>query len=130
MLCLTKVDKLAVKCLPSQFQTIHRLERALVSSRILFKKVIIIPKGQSPKLKRSICSIPISEVGRNCMSLPRPTDSNSLILFNLKHKAGYHSHILFEPVRPSFVGSFLRFLKQFNHLYSDIEIDLDNTSKN
>ena len=53
-----------------------------------------MPKGQSPKLKGSICNIPISEFGRNCMSLPRPTDSNGLIVFKMKRKAEYHSHIL------------------------------------
>ena len=63
-------------------------------SRTVFKKLIIMPKGQSPKLKGSICNIPISEFGGNCMSLPRPTDSNGLIVFKMKRKAEYHSHIL------------------------------------
>ena len=31
-----------------------------------------------------------------------------------------------EPVRPNFVESFLTFLKQFNHLHSDVEINVDN----
>ena len=53
-----------------------------------------------------------------------------MIAVKLKHKAEYCSQVLFEPVRPSFVGRFLRFLKQFNHFYGDIEIDLENISEN
>ena len=47
-----------------------------------------------------------SEIDRNCTSLPRTTDSNSLIVVNLKCKTEYRSHVLF---KPSFVGSFSRF---------------------
>ena len=64
------------------------------------------------------------------MSLPIPTDSTFLIVVKFKRKAEYRSHVLFEPVRRSFVGSFLRFSNQFNHFHSDIGIDLDNISKN
>ena len=47
------------------FQDIRRLERLLVSRRILFKKVTVMPKGKSLKrvcIKGSICNIPVSEV--------------------------------------------------------------------
>ena len=63
------------------------------------------------------------------MLLDRPTNSNFLIVVKFKSKAEYRSRVLFETIRPSFVGSFLRFSKQLNHLYVDIEIDLDNISK-
>ena len=56
------------------------------------------------------------------MRLPRPPDSNGLIVFKLIRKVDYRIHVIFEPVRASFV----KFLKQFNHLYSDIEINVDN----
>ena len=54
--------------------------------KILFKKVTIIMKSQSPKLKGSISNISISEFNRNCMSLPRSVDSNGLIVVKLKVK--------------------------------------------
>ena len=63
------------------------------------------------------------------MALPRPVDSNRLIAAKLKQENGFQSHVLFELVRLSFVESFLNFLKQFNHSYSDIEINVDNISK-
>ena len=86
-------------------------------------------KGQSLKLKESLCNIPLSEVDSSCMSLCRTADGNGLIVVKLKHKAEYYSHVLFEPARAMFFGSFVRFFKQHNYLYSDIEIDLDKTSE-
>ena len=86
-------------------------------------------KGQSLKLKESICNVPLSEVDSSCMSLCRTADGNDLIVVKLKHKAEYYSHVLFEPARAMFFGSFVRFFKQHNYLYSDIEIDLDKTSE-
>lgn len=52
--------------------------------------------------------------------ITRSSDSNRLIYVKLKRKVEYRSQALFEPVRSSFFENFLKFLKQFNHLYSDI----------
>ena len=70
ILCQAVANKLAAERLPSTFEIICRFERVLVSRRVLFKTETVIPKGPSPKLKGSICNIPISEVNRNFMSLP------------------------------------------------------------
>ena len=85
-----------------------------------------MPKGQSPKVKGSICNIPISEIDNNCNSLPRPADSNGAIIVKLKRKAAYRGHVLFEPVRPRLVVCLLQYLKKHNHLYRNIEIDIEN----
>ena len=47
-------------------------------------------RGQSPKVKGSICNILISEIDNNCNSLPRPADSNGVIIV-----AAYRGHVLF-----------------------------------
>ena len=44
----------------------------------------------------------------------------------MKYKAEYRSHELFESARPVFVEQFLKYLENNNHLYSDIEINMDN----
>ena len=77
--CQAVANRLNVVELPKLFQDIRRLERLLVSRRILFKKVTVMPKGKSLKIKGSICNIPVSEVDVNCNMLPRPADSNGLI---------------------------------------------------
>ena len=60
--CQAVANRLNVAELPRLFQDIRRLEGLLVSRRILFKKVTIMPKAKSLKMKGSICNIPISEV--------------------------------------------------------------------
>ena len=99
-------------------------------SRILFKKVTFMLKGNSPKMKGSLCNISISEVFDTCKALPRPPDSSGLVIVKLKRKVEYRSHELFKPVRPVFVEKFLNFLKSHNPLYSDIEINLNNVNLN
>ena len=77
-------------------------------------------------MKGSICNILISEINNNCNSLPRPADSNGVIIVRLKRKAGYRGHVLFEPVRPRLTESLLQYLKKHNHLYRNIEMDIEN----
>ena len=104
------------------FQDIRRLERLLLSRTILFKKLTVMLKGKSLEIKGSICNIPVSEVDVNFNMLPRPADSNGLIIVKLKQKLEYKGHIVFEAVRPDLVIQFLEFFRSHNDLYSDIEI--------
>ena len=78
----------------------------ILVARILFKKIIVMPKGQSPKIKSSICNTPISDIVSNCNSLPRPADIIGVIVVKLKRKVEYRDHVLFQPVRPSIIESF------------------------
>ena len=114
--CQAVSNRLDITFLPKQFESIPKLEKVLVSRRILSKKVVIMPKGKLPKLKGSLCNIPVNKVYDNCQSLPRQADSNDLLIVKLKR----------EPVRPMFVEQFLKYLKNHNYLYSDIEINMDN----
>ena len=85
-----------------------------------------MPKGQFPKVKGNICNIPIAEIESNCKSLARPADSNGTIVVKLKRKNDFRGHVLFEPVRPRIIESFLNYLKLSNHLYRDIKIAMEN----
>ena len=51
--------KLDTTDFPGDLNTLNRLERVIIATRILFKKVTIMPKGQSPKLQGSICNVSI-----------------------------------------------------------------------
>ena len=88
----------------------------LVARQLLFKKINIIPKGQSPKLKGALCNTPIDVVDV-CNTPPRPAVSNGIIIVKLKNH---------ESVRPNFILKFLQYSKLNNPLYHDIETDLDN----
>ena len=82
------------------------------------------------KIKGSLCDIPVNEVYDNCKSLPRPAESNGLLIAKLKCNSDYRSHVLFEPVRPLFVENFLKFVKHHNHLYLDIQINMEKLPSN
>ena len=113
--------------LPKEFRDIRRLERVLAASLLLFKKINIMLKGQTPKLKGALCNIPIDVVDV-CNTLPRPADSNGIIKVKLKRKLQYRGHVYFESVRPNFILKFLQYLKLDYPLCNDIETDSDNIS--
>ena len=80
---------------------LNRLERVLISRRILFNKVSITPKGSFPKLKRKHSNIPIENDITNALS--RGAD------VTLKRKL---SHRCYEVVRPQLIHQALMYLKQ------------------
>ena len=127
MPCQVVANKSFVEYLPKQIQGINKLERLLASRRTLFRKVTVMPQGKSLKMKGSICNIPVTEVDVNCNTLPRPADSNGLLIVKLKRKLEYKIHVIFGAVRPASVVQFLEFLKLDNDLYSDIETNYNNT---
>ena len=68
----------------------------------------------------------MSEVDVNCNMLPRPADSNGLIIVKLKRKLECKGDVVSEAVSPDVVIQFLEFLRSHNDLYSDIEINPAN----
>ena len=92
--CQSVGNRLNFVELPKLFQYIRRLERLLLSRRILFKKVTVMPKGKSLNVKGSICNIPVSEVNVSCNLLPVPADINGLINVKLKRKLEYKGHVV------------------------------------
>ena len=104
--CQSVFNKLSAEQLPSEFRNLRRLEIVLVARRIFFKKNKVAPKIQFPKVKGNICNIPIAEIENNYKSLPRPADSNRIIVVELKRKNEFLGHVLFEPVRPKIIESF------------------------
>ena len=58
--------------------------------------------------------------------LPRPADSNGLVIVKLKRKLEYKGHAVFQAVRPDIVMQFLEFLRSQIDLYSDLEINPAN----
>ena len=56
------MNKLKISTSPDVLIDVDGLERALISKRILFKKVSIMSNGTFPKLKGSICNVLIDNV--------------------------------------------------------------------
>ena len=53
-----------------------------------------MPKGQTPKLKGSICNVPI-DTNDVTNILPRGADSNGIIMIKLKRKLSFRGHVYF-----------------------------------
>lgn len=125
MSCQSVKNSLCIDEFPPELRDIRRLERVLISRRILFKKIVIMSKGQSPKLKGSICNVPI-DVEDIANTPPRQINNNGIVIVKIKRKLEYKAHVLFEPIRSNFIQQLLCYLKDNNPLYHDIEIDFSN----
>ena len=78
-------NNLKISFVPKILLNLIRLERILISRRILFKKIAIMSKEQFPKLKGSICNIPVNTLGITNV-LPHSADSNGLVVDKIKMK--------------------------------------------
>ena len=55
----------------------------MISKRLLFKKVVIMSKGQMPKIRGAFCNVAV-DVREICNSLLRNFQSSGIVLANLK----------------------------------------------
>ena len=134
--CDTKLKKKKIPChavwnklqlfqFPDHIPHLNKLERVIIGKRILFSKIIIMPKGQFAKIKCAICNVPI-EADTIYNILPGGIDSNGLIMLKLERKLCYRGHVLFKSVRSDVVQAALNYLKQNNPLYNNVEININN----
>ena len=120
-------NKLEIVNVPNEFKDLRKLEKVLVARRILFKRVLTMPRGEFKKLKGKICNVPLDT--KDIVDvLPRGSDSNSVLLLKLKRKLEYKNSVFYEAIRPDIVIDFLQYLKQENDLYNDVVINPDNIS--
>ena len=102
---------MALDPIPDELRCLRKLEKVLISKKLLFKKLAIMHgKGEFSKIKGSICNIPV-EVANICNILPRPAVSNGLIVVKLKRDLKYRGHVYFEPVRQHIIYQALTYLK-------------------
>ena len=95
MPCQAVFDKTSLDPIPDELKYLKKLEKDLISKRIILKKIAIMHgKGEFAKIKGSICNIPI-ETANICNILPRPADSNGLIVVKLKQDLKYRVHVYF-----------------------------------
>ena len=73
--CQAVWNKLQVDDLPHEIKLLNRLEKILIGKRILFKKVAITPRGQQPKIKGTVCNVPVTADVCLLYTSPSPRDS-------------------------------------------------------
>ena len=92
---------------PVGLAALEKLEQILVAQRIVFEKIVVMPKGQQRKIKGAICNVPV-ECNQTCNVLPRPPDRSGIILPKLKRKLQFRGHVYFQAVHPQFVLNALK----------------------
>ena len=123
--CQAVYNNLAVDDVPPELASLEKLEQILVSQRIVFEKIVVMPKGQQRKIRGAICNVPVS-CEETCRVLPRPPDSSGIIMLKLKRKLQFRGHVYFQAVRPEVVLHALQWLQRNNELYENVAINLEN----
>ena len=123
MICIN-IDEI-----PQELASLAKLEQILVSKRIVFQKIIVMPKGQQRKIKGAICNIPV-ECDQTCNHLTRAPESSGIVRLKLTTKLKLRGHVYFQGVRPQLLQEALCWLKDNNPLNQDIVIDFTNFDEN
>ena len=127
--CQAICNNMYVDNIPVELASLEKLEQILVAQRIVFEKIIVMPKGQQRKVKGAICNVTV-ECDETCKILPRPPERSGIIMLKLKRKLEFRGHVYFQAVRPQFILDALNWLKLNNPLYNNIIIDISNISAN
>ena len=123
--CQAVVNNMYVDEIPTELSSLVKLEQILIAQRTLFKKIMVIPKGQHRKIKGATCSVPV-ECDQTYNQLPRPPNRSGIIMLKLKRKLQFQGHVYFQAVRPELIHQVLNQRKVHNPLYKDILIDINN----
>ena len=126
--CQAVCNNLAVDDEPPELASLEKLEQILVSQRIVFQKIVVMPKGQQRKIRGAICNVPVC-CEETCHVLPRPPDSSGIIMLKLKRKLQFRGHVYFQAVRPEVVLHAFQWLKRNNELYENVAINLQNIDR-
>lgn len=88
---------------------------------MLFTTVIIIPKGQMPKIKGAVCNVLINVAGV-AKVLPRASDSNGIMIVKVNRKISFRGQAHFLIVRPQFIHAALQFVQVKKPFFITMEI--------
>ena len=110
--------------IPDELKDLNNLELHNISKRILFMKLVKLPRGKQKGIKGAAVNVP-ADLGPACNLLPRIPAEAHIISLKLKRKLEYRQAYIHDTIRPEKVISALHYLKNNNPLYADIEINED-----
>ena len=120
----SKVNRMALDEIPDELKDLNNLELHIICKRILFMKLVKLPRGKQKGIKGAAVNVP-ADLGPACNLLPRlPADAH-IVSLKLKRKLEYKQAYLHDTIRPEKVITALHYLKNNNPLYADIEINED-----
>ena len=119
----SKANYMDLEDIPHELKDLNNLElHTICKKRILFMKLVKLPRGKQKGIKGAAVNIP-ADLGPACSLLPRiPTDAH-IISLKLKRKLQYKQAYLHDTIQPEKVITALRYLKNNNPEYSDININ-------
>ena len=123
--CQAVYNDMSVDEIPAELALLEKLEQILIAQRIVFEKIVVMPKGQQKKVSGAICNVPVN-CDQTCKVLPRPPERSGVIMLKLKRKLEFKGHVYFQAVRPQLVENALNWLIQNNPLYKNVTTDMSN----
>ena len=120
----SKANRMALDEIPDELKDLNNLELHIICKRILFMKLVKLPRGKQKGIKGAAVNVP-ADLGPACKLLPRLPPDAHIISLKLKRKLEYRQAYLHDTIRPEKVITALHYLKNNNPLYTDIEINED-----
>ena len=120
----SKTNRMALDEIPDELKDLNNLELHIICKRILFMKLVKLPRGKQKGIKGAAVNVP-ADLGPACTLLPRLPPDIHIVSLKLKRKLEYKQAYLHDTIRPEKVITALHYLKNNNPLYADIEINED-----
>ena len=124
MPAMAVANNLRLHSIPEELKCLRELESILIAQRIIFFKMVNLPRGRQKGVVGSFVNIP-SDTETVCASLPRTPDQSGIIALKLKRKVSYKGHHLHQNIRPDCVTRALTWLVHNNNLYKNIRLSGD-----
>ncbi len=113
---------LKLSSIPPELSCLNSLELRLISLRLPFMKMVALPSGKQRCIHGPAVNVP-SKLDNVCTVLPRLPSQSELVALKLKRKLSYKGHYMYDYVTPEKVLNALKWLKEHNPLYVDVEVD-------
>ncbi len=113
---------LKLSSIPPELSCLNSLELRLISLRLPFMKMVALPSGKQRCIHGPAVNVP-SKLDNVCTVLPRLPSQSELVALKLKRKLSYKGHYMYHYVTHEKVLNALKWLKEHNPLYVDVEVD-------
>ncbi len=115
---------LRLEPIPTGLEIPNDMERMTFRKKIPFMKMGALPRGKQWRLQGPCVNVP-SNLEAVCNLLPRLPNDALLVPIKLKRRLCYKGHYMYEAIRPQVVLEWIRWLKEYNPHYLDVQIQLD-----
>ena len=95
----SKANRMALDEIPDELKDLNNLELHIICKRILFMKLVKLPRGKQKGIKGAAVNVP-ADLGPACNLLPRlPADAH-IVSLKLKRKLEYKQAYLHDTIHP------------------------------